>query len=735
METKSGAKPSSVHAGLFASYGQLARRLLPAAQHIAFFNVDGVLEWHDGSSASEPAGDRLLAPLLEGGIEAQMARLSPTLVAAAIPVVLDGKTLSILLVHSPADAAQSERYALRELASTAAPLLDCMCRELGQLGRKAAKGATLSERTEELEWLFGLTESLHSNSNDPKAIQQLLGAAVERMKCCFGAVVVPEHGLHATYTSLVHIDLQAAGTFERITPFFMNFVQRRREPLIANKISTTPNMPQFKVLVIPIEPHKDKVIGYLAFLKQPAMPNFGRRQLFLGRHLGHQIGTLLESQYDLATGLLTRNAFEQDVARVRPAGTARIDSLLYLDIDRLHVINDTMGFDLGDEAIMRIADLLRPPALPDDVIAGRIGGDSFIVFMPNHDADEACARAEQVLAAARHTAVGPADNRVPLSLSCGVVRLASQQPGLSGPLATAEMACTSAKDHGGNRTEVYLDVDQSMMRRRHDMFEVGNLRNALANSRFCMYAQKIVVAGDLDHVHGLECLIRMVGADGKIIGPNEFMPSAQRYQMLQAIDHWVIAKTLRELKPYRSFLLGARISVAINISGQSMQDEAFIDAIERWLLDSLVAPTLIRFEITESAAISNLARAEHLIRKLRRHGCGFSLDDFGTGVNSMSYLKCLPVTCVKIDGSFTRDLLSNNRSDVVVQTIVRMAKSLDMECVAECVETQAIALRLHELGVDYIQGYIAHRPEPLRDVLESLKSDESQRLHQLYLAQ
>lgn len=735
METKSGAKSNSVHAGLFASYGQLARRLLPTAQRIAFINGDGAVEWHDGETRFEALDDGLLAPLFEGGTEARLARLSVSLVAAAIPVVLDGRILSILLVHSPAEESQGERRLLRELASTAAPLLDCMCRELGQLGRKAAKGATLAERTEELEWLFGLTESLHSNSNDPKAIQQLLGAAVERMKCCFGAVVVPEHGLQATYASLVHIDVQAAGTFERITPFFMNFVQRRREPLIANKISATPNMPQFKVLVIPIEPHKDKVIGYLAFLKQPAMTNFGRRQLFLGRHLGHQIGTLLESQYDLATGLLTRNAFEEDVARVRGTAAGRVDSLLYLDIDRLHVINDTMGFDLGDEAIMRIADLLRPPALPDDVIAGRIGGDSFIVFIPRHDATEACARAEQLLAAARRTAVGPADNRVPLSLSCGVVRLAAQQPGLGGPLATAEMACTSAKDHGGNRAEIYLDIDQGMMRRRHDMFEVGNLRSALADSRFRMYAQKIVVAGELGRVHGLECLIRMIGADGRIICPDEFMPSAQRYQMLQAVDHWVIARTLRELKPYRATLLDARISVAINISGQSMQDEAFIGAIERWLLDSMVAPALIRFEITESAAISNLTRAEQLIRKLRAHGCGFSLDDFGTGVNSLSYLKCLPVTCVKIDGSFTRDLLSNNRSDVVVQTIVRMARSLDMECVAECVETEAIARRLYELGVDYIQGYVAHRPEPLGDVLESLKNEESQRLHQLYLAQ
>jgi diguanylate cyclase (GGDEF)-like protein len=738
VESPVGSRGKTAMAELFASYGDLAKRLLPTAARITWYGSDGNHEWSQGDvRVPDRPIPELIDPIMPGGsIEPQALKLSDSLTAVAAPVVLDGKPISILLVRMLGDRTHSERRVLNDVMGAVAPLLDCLCRELSQIGRKALKSATLSERTEELEWLFALTESLHSSSNDPRAITQLMGAAVERMKCCFGAVVVPDHGLELTHESLVHIDIQAAGAFERSRPFFMNYIQRRKQPLIANKVAGGTNMPPFKLLVVPIQPHKDKLIGFIAFLKQAALPNFGRRQLFLARHIGHQIGSLLESQYDLATGLLTRSAFEQDVVRLlEPLPKERVHSLISFDIDRLHVINDTLGFDTGDEAIVRISDLLHAPALPDNAIACRLGGDNFAVFLPDHDAEQAALRAQEVIDLAGACMVGPADGRVALSLRAGVVRLYANEEGLSAPLVTAEMACKSARDHGGGRVEIYLDIDDSMMRRRHDVFEIANLRSALVEGRFTVFGQKIVSAADHAELHSIECLVRMVGEDGRIIPPGEFLPSAQRYQMLQAIDHWVISKTLRELKPHRAMLLDARVSIAINISGQSIQDEAFIEAIERWLLDSMIAPGLIHFEITETAAISNIARAERLIRKLRQHGCGFSLDDFGTGVNSLAYLKCLPVTGVKIDGSFTRDLLSNNRSDVVVQTIVQMAKSLDIECIAECVETLPVAKRLKDLGVGQIQGYVVHRPEPLQDLLESIKSDASQRLHQLYMAQ
>jgi len=743
MEIPVRAKGRGRAKEIYSSYGDLAGRLLPAAAKISFFGAAGELEWTRGHdhAAAEASACLVGTILADGSVEPQVLRLSDSVIAIGIPIIVDAKPVSILLVNVICRQPDADRRVMRETVSAAAPLIDCLCRELGQQVRKALPSATLSERTEELEWLFAFTENLHSNSSDPRAINQLLGAAVERMRASFGAVVVPDHGLELTYSSMVRIDMQSAGIFERCHPYFLNFVCRRKQPLIANKVAAGSGMPPFKVLVLPIEPHKGKVIGYIVFLKAASMPSFGRRQLFLGRHVGHQVGALLESQYDLATGLLTRNAFEQDVRRVWGAGpdatapAAHNHSLIYFDIDRLHDINDVLGFAFGDEAIVRIAELLRPPALPQDAITSRIGGDSFIVYLPGHDAEQAAARAQTILQSATACCVGEGEKSIALSLSCGVVRLHSSASGLGGAIATAQMACASCKKSGGNRLEIHLDVDAGMMHRKHDTFEVSRLRRALAEGRFRIYAQKIVSSRDLGEVRSIECLVRMVGEAGEILHPDEFLPCAQSHRMLHAIDDWVISHALKEIKPFRTTLFETKIGLSINISGQSLQDEAFVDSIERWIADSRIAPALIVFEITETSAISNMARAERLIGRLRQQGCRFALDDFGTGVNSLSYLKCLPVSYAKIDGSFTRDLLSNDRAAAMVETIVQISKALGIESIAESVESLAVADRVRELGVDYVQGFVAHRPEPLVGLLDAIKSSESKRFGRLFLTE
>lgn len=476
MHLSSGGKNRSTTEALFASYGELARILLPTARRLALYDSNGGLEWSQGEARNH---DRALGALLQEYIpgnclEPKLAQLSDFSIAIALPVLLDSKLIALLLAQLPLQEDQSERRLLHDTLSSVAPLLDCLSRELSQMGRKALKSATLTERTEELKWLFAVTESLHSNSNDPRAVSQLMGAAVERMKCCFGAAVVPEHGIDLIYESLVHIEIQAAGVFERSRPYFTNFIQRRKEPLLANKLCGGAHMPPFKLLLVPIQPHKDKTIGFVAFLKQAGKPNFGRRQLFLARHIGHQIGSLLESQYDFATGLLTSNAFVHDVnGLLVKQPKDRPHSLVYFDIDRMHVINDTLGFDAGDEVIVRIADLLRAPALPDDAIACRISGDSFAVLLPGHDAGQAGARAENVVGMAALESAGSGEARVPLSMRAGVARIDSVESGIQGPLANAKEACNNAKKHGGNRVAIYpidnhqLIHDGMMQRRAH----------------------------------------------------------------------------------------------------------------------------------------------------------------------------------------------------------------------------------------------------------------------------
>jgi EAL domain-containing protein (putative c-di-GMP-specific phosphodiesterase class I) len=212
----------------------------------------------------------------------------------------------------------------------------------------------------------------------------------------------------------------------------------------------------------------------------------------------------------------------------------------------------------------------------------------------------------------------------------------------------------------------------------------------------------------------------MISPDGKTVGPDRFMSAAVRYQLMPVIDRWVVEKTIASLKPHAALLANRPLGFAINCSGQSLSDDDFHDFISEALVTSGLDPAIFCFEVTETAAIQNLGKAESLMRRLRKLGCRIALDDFGTGLSSLSYLKALPVDVLKIDGSFVRDILKDPRSDSMVAAIAQLARSMSIETVAEYVETDEIRTRIASLGVDYGQGYAIGRPEPLAELLMEL---------------
>ena len=317
----------------------------------------------------------------------------------------------------------------------------------------------------------------------------------------------------------------------------------------------------------------------------------------------------------------------------------------------------------------------------------------------------------------------------------GISRLMNVDQPVGRAIAAAELACKTAKERGRGRSEIYLDVDESMMRRRSDVVGLGRLRDALRNGRLTMFGQIIAPIGDVSQAAGIECLVRMVASDGSIVPPGEFMSVAQRHQLLKKIDEWVIQNTLNILAPFAVSMLHSGLYASINISGQSLGDEDLLGRIGGWIRDSKVPPGRIMFEITESAAVSNLAKADKLMRNLRRMGCRFALDDFGTGVNSLSYLKTLQVQSVKIDGSFVRDIQTNARSAAMVEAIMKLTKSLQISCVAEFVESEAIIRKLEKLGVEFVQGYYIQKPADLRAVFESVGNSMSQRRRRLSMGE
>ena len=288
-------------------------------------------------------------------------------------------------------------------------------------------------------------------------------------------------------------------------------------------------------------------------------------------------------------------------------------------------------------------------------------------------------------------------------------------------LAAAEVACKAAKDRGRNRVEVFKDDDASIVKRHNDIFVFASLQDALRNNTFFLDAQPIVSLEKLDRMVGLEILVRMRGEKGEKVSPDKFLSAAERYQLMPALDRWVVSNALEQTAAYHDVLAAGRIGVSINISGQSITSESFVDFLLHELMEGDVAPELIAFELTETAAVADLDRAERFIRSVQELGCRVALDDFGSGLSSFAYLKNLPVDCLKIDGgSFVRDVVTNRISESMVVAINQVARVMGLETVAEYVEDQAIADKLASLGVDFGQGFHLGRPEPLEQRLAAL---------------
>lgn len=597
----------------------------------------------------------------------------------------------------------------------------------------ARRSLELTERTQELEWLFRITADLRSDNRDTAAVEQLLAAATERMGAVYAGIAIPEKRINLTHVQDGQVEF-AQLAYQKAHPHLMKYVQQQKKPLLLNKSPAGhAELSACKLLAIPVTSQSGKVIGLVAFLKSSRSADFGRREQYLGRHVARQMGALLDSQYDLATGLYNRVAFEQQVNQFLENTADTVHSLVYVNINQMHAVNETFGYDTGDEVIVRVAGLLSTPLLPSNAFVARAAGDRFVVFLPAHDVEAAQACAQALQKEAERVVFGTGKQRIALSLSCGVARINNNERAISRIIAAAELACKTARERGRNRCEVYLDIDQSMMRRRSDVSGLAQLKDALDNNRLCMYAQKIAPIADVQGTSGMECLVRMLDDDGSIVSPNVFMSVAQRYQLQQEVDAWVIQNSLKLLSAYASSMLHSGLYASINISGQSLSDAGFLERVADWVRGSRVPPGAITFEITETAAVSNLAHADELMRTLRQMGCRFALDDFGTGVNSLSYLKSLNVQRVKIDGSFVRDIVTNPRSEAMVRAVVQMANNLGVDCVAEYVADRAIYNKLLPLGVGYVQGYFIHEPEPLADVLKAYAVEESQRVRRLGL--
>jgi len=436
--------------------------------------------------------------------------------------------------------------------------------------------------------------------------------------------------------------------------------------------------------------------------------------------LARRVAYILLNAYDPTTGLLTRPAFEKRAqGLLGQAGQAVTHSVIYIDIDRLHVLNENLGMHVGDEVIMRVSEVIRRHLTPR-MLAARISGDRFAVFATDMPLDDAQTVAENLRDGLEQLGFVSGAQTVDVSASFGVARVVDGKHPLSHALAAAEIACKAAKDRGRDRVETYQESDQSIVRRFTDVTLVGTLRYALAQDQFRLEAQAIVPLNGAVVGPKFELLLRMTDEGGQSLSPEKFLSAAERYQLAPAIDRWVLRRVLQTLEPHAAELTRRRACFAVNISGQSLGDAEFCAFLEGALRDSGLPPSLLSFELTETAAVANIVRAEALMRRLRELGFDVALDDFGRGLSSLTYLKTLPATCLKIDGTFVRDVVGDDRAQAMLSAIVRLAQAMGLRTVAECVESDAIRDIVRQLGVEFGQGFSIGRPAPLEKVISAV---------------
>lgn len=462
-----------------------------------------------------------------------------------------------------------------------------------------------------------------------------------------------------------------------------------------------------KVTAAPMRDHFGDVVGAVLVLHDLT------EVMGMARQLSYQ------ASHDMLTGLYNRRVFEKRTEeKIREAQAGSGNSVLfYLDLDQFKVVNDTCGHKAGDELLEQVAQLMQARVRESDVLA-RLGGDEFGVLLEHCPLDKACDIAEGIRAAVRDYRFAWDDKSFEIGVSVGVVPIVAGSGNLADVLAAADAACYIAKDHGRNRIHVYQPDDLAVAERHGEMEWVHRLSSAFDNERFVLYAQPVAhVAGDRVVSH-YEVLLRMLDENGRVVPPGAFIPAAERYNLMPAIDRWVIRETFALMREAQGDLAFPPVECAVNLSGQSLCDDHFLEYVIDLFESSGIPCESICFEVTETAAIANLTRATRFMNVLRGMGCSFALDDFGSGLSSFGYLKTLPADFLKIDGGFVRDMVVDKIDRAMVESINQVGHLLGLKTIGEFAESEAVLMALERVGVDYAQGSGIANPRPFREVLE-----------------
>lgn len=483
-------------------------------------------------------------------------------------------------------------------------------------------------------------------------------------------------------------------------------VSLKGQPILVNR-----SFDEFAIEVsaAPISMGSDEVLGVVLVFKDVSE----------ARKLSQQVS--YQATHDALTGLINRTELERRLNRVLETAhnESTQNAFCYLDLDQFKLVNDTCGHVAGDELLRQLGGLLEQRIRKRDTLA-RLGGDEFGLLIEHCSIDEAQGIAESLIAALGDFSFPWEDHSFNVGVSIGVVSIDRQSKSMGDVLRAADSACYIAKEQGRNRVHVHQEDDEELAKRFGEMQWAVRIPRALEENRFQLYFQEILpIQGVNQSLAGhFELLLRMEDESGGQIMPGSFLPAAERYNLSDKLDRWVISQAFKWFQRHPKQLERLNLC-SINLSGLSLNNTTFLPFVINELRQSGITPRKICFEITETVAIANLSSAIKFISSLRELGCHFALDDFGSGLSSFAYLKNLPVDFLKIDGLFVKDILHDPMDLAMVKSINEIGHVMGKKTIAEFVENDVILEKLREIGVDYAQGYGIGKPKPIDEALVS----------------
>lgn len=722
---------SPVKARSIAKAGGLLHSLVPRAQVFCYYNDERECIWNSDDGEDYEI-DNFIAELprevidsLNDESDSLKRTLSSgrTVLALAVPGEKEDEAGVLVVVFSKNDG-KSSSFNPSLIKNILDPAIELIAESLRADREMRGLEHTNDQVEKELEFLYAVDEKIHGSSRRHSSLAQLVGRSGRYLGINYSVLLIPSKRIRisATHSSWKNVNRKVLDRY--LVDQLMPKLDGQRKPVIFEiPADDSPGSADtgYQALLCPLLDNQGNVEGVLAQLGRVDGSKFSSSDRRFMSHIGRKVEYVIEQSFDAMTGFMNRSGFEAQLHESYDTLKSNGDchQIIYFDLDNLQLVNDTFSRQAGDAVIMRFAGLLETD-LPKSAVLSRLTGDDFCMLLTHADSDTALSFANSVRDHASSLRYLEGDRSLQVTMSIGIAEFDRSSGADGNALTTARMACEAAKERGCDRIEIFDDNNRSVVRRYDDMQLVAEIQQALDGDDFELLAQPITSLTDASSNPRYEVLLRMEDSEGGRVQTAALFSAAERYRMMPQIDRWVVSTTLARLAEVRGMVENEMAVFAMNLSGQSLGDDDFLAFIEQEIEHSELPTSSLCFEITESAAVSNLKKAQAFIDRLRERGCKISLDDFGAGLSSFAYLKNFNVDTLKIDGGFIRDISENRISESMVAAITQVANVMKLKTVAEYVESEETRALVSELGVDFAQGHAIGKPISLDSVLADL---------------